>query len=335
MADQPFPLAGDSLAPPSALQRLAWPRSVALVDTLGEYDRYVDREAEYIAIIRLARVATWLHTHPSAESLATRLATLPSNMALPPARHLSAVCDSTCIAMDEHWPLQDGDGPWPIVPRGAPVTARDDTATPGWPTPDWDISLSQLKAARGPALLDVDPELHASSADACVIRETTFVFGMYTEASYCFAGNPLRLRRIRLQPDPADCRAIQSAASAVFPAAHVMVLQSSFSRSAAWTVDSDTIARYSAAVHPSRLVFNELAPNGDAMGIHEAACVITLMPWTHGTRGSVFGQLPVAPHRLYGEHSGGECFGSPNDNDAHAQHRCKRWVYRWHSRFNL
>jgi len=192
-----------------------------------------------------------------------------------------------------------------------------------------------IEGARGPALLDVDPELHASSADARVIRETTFVFGMYAEASYCFAGNPLRLRRIQLQPDPADCRAIQSAASAVFPAAHVMVLQSSFSCSAAWTVDSQTIARYSAAAHPSRLVFNELASDRDAMGIHEAACVITLMPWTHGTRGSVFGQLPVAPHRLYGEHSGGECFGSPNDNDAHAQHRCKRWVYRWHSRFNL
>jgi len=130
MADQTFSFAGDSLAPPSVWQRLAWPRSVALVDTLGEYDRYVDREAEYIAIIRLARVAVWLHTHPSAESLATRLATLPSSMALPPARHLRAVCDSTCIAMDEHWPLQDAEGPWPVVRRGEFVTDSDDTATP-------------------------------------------------------------------------------------------------------------------------------------------------------------------------------------------------------------
>lgn len=280
MADQPFSLAGDLFAPPSALQRLAWPRSVALVDTLGEYDRYVDREAEYIAIIRLARVAAWLHTHPSDESLTTRLATLPSYMALPSARHLGAVCDSTCIAMDEHWPVQDGEGPWPVVPRGAPVTASDDTARPGWPTPDWDVGLSQWKAARGPALLDVDPEPHASSADTCVMRETTLVFGMYAEASYCFAGNPGRLRRIQLQPDPADCLAIQSAANAVFPAAHVMALQSSASRSAVWTVDSQTIARYSAAMRLSRLALNELAPDGDAMRMHETSCVITLMPAT-------------------------------------------------------
>lgn len=278
MADQPFSLTGDSLAPPSALQRLAWPRSVALVETLGEYDRYVDREAEYIAIIRLARVATWLHTHPSAEPLSTRLATLPSDMALPPARHLRAVCDSTCIAMDEHWPLQDGEGPWPVIPRGAPVTSSEDTARPGWPTPDWGADLSQWKAARGPARLDVDPEPHASSADTCVMRETTLVFGTYAEASYCFAGNPGRLRRIQLQPDPSDCRAIQSAANAVFPAAHVMALQSSASRSAVWTVDSQTIARYSAAVFPARLAFNELAPDHDAMRVHEATCVINLMP---------------------------------------------------------
>jgi hypothetical protein len=278
MADLPFSLTGDSVAPPSALQRIAWPRSVALVDTLGEYDRYVDREAEYIVIIRLARVAAWLHMHPSAEPLATRLASLPPSLALPPTRHLSAVCDSTCIAMDEHWPLENGDGPWPVLPRGAPITAGDDTAKPGWPTPEWDISLSQWRAVRGPALLDVDPDPQASSADACVMRETTLVFGMYAEASYCFAGNPLRLRRIQLQPDPADCRVIQRAASALFPAAPGIALQSSASRSAVWTVDSQTVARYSAAVRPSRLNLNELAPDRDAMPVREAACTINLMP---------------------------------------------------------
>jgi hypothetical protein len=181
--------------------------------------------------------------------------------------------------MDERWPLENGEESWPVVPRGTPVAVRDDTATPGWPTPDWDIGPSRLKAARGPALLDVDPEPHASSADACLFRETTLVFGMYAEASYCFAGNPGRLSRIQLQPDPADCRAIQGAASALFPPARVMVLQSSASRSAAWTVDSRTIARYSAAVHPGLATLNDQpAPESDAMREHEVTCVLTLMP---------------------------------------------------------
>jgi hypothetical protein len=108
------------------------------------------------------------------------------------------------------------------------------------------------------------------------MRETTLVFGMYAEASYCFAGNPGRLRRIHLHPDPADCRAIQSAANTLFPAARVMVLQSSFTRSAVWAVD---IARYSAAVRPGLwAVTNGLAPDGYAMRVREATCDIDLTP---------------------------------------------------------